>query len=67
MDDNYLVVYSCEKENEDGTCKKRGTFSSIFSRSLDPIPDAEKDKLAAAVMASCVQAGAFIAVEHNQG
>jgi hypothetical protein len=67
VDEHYLAVYSCEQRNADGTCEVRSTFSTIFSRSLDPIADADKDALAAAVVASCVQPGAYVAVEHEQG
>ena len=56
----------CENESDDGTCPKQSTFSAIFARTKDTIPEEEKDKLAAAVLSTCVQPGAFIRAVHDR-
>ena len=65
ISDKYLMLYSCQRILEDGTCDELGIMSSIFSRNLDPIPEEEINMLFTYGQNNCIEPGDFAPVSHQ--
>ena len=64
-DGKHVVVMECDEVQEDGTCNPTETVVEVYSRSSQPLLEADIDKLAPVAERLCLDRSDFHVVPHD--
>jgi hypothetical protein len=64
-DGEHVVVLECDEVQEDGTCNPAKTVVEVYSRSSQPLKEADIDKLAPVAERLCLDRSDFHIVPHD--